>query len=367
MPLVADIADFMNQLAPLSLAAEWDNVGLLLGEAAAPVSGIMTCLTVTPETAAEAMEAKASLIISHHPILFRAAKRLTGATAEGRMLLGLARAGIAVYSPHTAFDNCAGGINDVLAQRLGLTNVVALRDGNAVGRCKIVVFVPEADLAKVMDALFAAGAGHIGQYSQCSFRLAGTGTFFGSDTTQPTAGQKGRREEVSEFRLEAICPNVLVDGAIQAMRRAHSYEEPAYDVYPLRSDRDVLGVGRVGNLTAPTTLSALAELTRARLAAAASQFVGDPVQRVERVAIACGAGGEFVGDAIAQKADALLTGEARFHDCLAAQAQGLGLILPGHYASERCGVEELARRLQSAFPDISVWASQREADPLRHL
>src|ERR1700681_160823 len=193
---VVTVTDFLGQFAPLSLAAEWDNVGLLLGDASAPVRSIMTCLTVTPEAAAEAIDASASLLVAHHPIFFRPHQRLTAETAEGRMLLALARAQVAVYSPHTAFDNCPGGINDILARRLNLTNIGPLRGRDGPRQCKLVVFVPDQDLAKVSDALFGAGAGHIGQYSQCGFSLAGTRTFFGSDATHPTIGATGRREAV---------------------------------------------------------------------------------------------------------------------------------------------------------------------------
>jgi dinuclear metal center YbgI/SA1388 family protein len=367
MTTVADITEFLNKFAPLTTAAEWDNVGLLLGDADAPVRGIMTCLTVTPETAAEAVATGVSLIVSHHPILFRPAKRWTGATAEGRMLLELARGGVAVYSPHTAFDNCAGGINDVLAGRLGLTQVAGLRGQGGPGQCKVVVFVPDQDLARVADALFAAGAGHIGHYSQCSFRLAGTGTFFGSDAAHPTVGQKGRREEVSEWRLEAICPDGALDRVLAAMRQAHSYEEPAYDVYPLRHEPARRGIGRVGVLSKATTLEGLARLAEARFLASSVQMVGAPTRPVQRVAIVCGAGGEFIVDAVAQHVDVLVTGEARFHDYLAAQAHGLALVLPGHYATERPGIEDLAECLQRQFPDIPIWASRQEADPLRRL
>ena len=153
------------------------------------------------------------------------------------MLLPLLRHGVAVYSPHTAFDNCPGGINDGLAKRLGLTDVKPLRKRDGRRECKLVVFVPDSDLAKVSDAVFAAGAGVIGQYEQCSYRLAGTGTFFGTDATNPTVGAKGRREEVSEWRLEVVVPEGKVDAVVAAMRTAHSYEEPAYDVYPLRPRR----------------------------------------------------------------------------------------------------------------------------------
>jgi dinuclear metal center YbgI/SA1388 family protein len=364
MLALAAVLDFLERFAPPGLAADWDNVGLLLGDRAAAVRRVMTCLTVTPESAAEAIEEGAQLIVTHHPILFRPVKRLTTATPEGSILLALIRAGVAVYSPHTAFDNTHGGINELLARRLGLVEVVPLRRQPGTSQCKVVVFVPDADLAGVSDALFAAGAGHIGRYSECSFRLAGTGTFFGSDATNPTVGHKGRREEVSEWRLEAVCPEDRVAPVIAAMRRAHSYEEPAFDVYPLRPMPGVLGEGRLGRLPQPAPLGELARGVKAALKANRVQTVGDPGRLVERLALVCGAGGEFLPDACRAKADALLSGEMRFHDYLAAQAQGLALVLPGHYATERFGVEELAARLEEEMPGLEVWASRREQDPV---
>jgi dinuclear metal center YbgI/SA1388 family protein len=365
MPVVADLVQALTHIAPLDLAAEWDNVGLLLGDSSSEVRRVMTCLTVTPESAAEAVEAGADVIVTHHPVLFRPVQRLTSNNAEGRMLLTLLRAGIAVYSPHTAFDNAIGGINDILARRLGLTQVDVLRPAQTTAQCKIVVFVPDADLGRVSDALFGAGAGRIGQYRECSFRLGGTGTFFGSDATNPTVGQKGRREEVQEWRLEAICPEPLVDQAMAAMRRAHSYEEPAYDVYPLRSVPARAGAGRVGVLAQSLALADFARKLRQDLPAPAMQIVGPADRSVQRVAIACGAAGEFILDAGRAQADVLLTGEVRFHDALAAEVQGLALALPGHYATERCGIEELAIRLKELFPGLDIWPSRRERDPVQ--
>jgi dinuclear metal center YbgI/SA1388 family protein len=363
MPTVASVIAFLEEFAPPSLAAEWDNVGLLLGNTLSSVRRIMTCLTVTPESADEAIKSKAQLIVTHHPILFRPVKRLTTQNAEGRMLWSLARAGVAVYSPHTAFDNTRGGINDAIARRLGLTDVAPLRRGAGQRQCKVVVFVPDKDLTRVSDALFAAGAGHIGEYSQCSFRLAGTGTFFGSDASNPTIGQKGRREDVSEWRLEVVCPESSVEGVIKAMRKAHSYEEPAFDVYPLRPATAPFGEGRIGRLHRPVSLSAFARTVKAALGAAAVQTVG-VAREIELVAIACGAAGEFLYDAARALADVFLTGEMRFHDYLAAQTQNIALVLPGHYATERFGVEELAVRLQQQWKDVEVWASRCERDPV---
>lgn len=363
LPL-ATILDHLDRLMPPRLAAHWDNVGLLLGDRNAGVARLMTCLTVTPESAAEAIERQANLIVSHHPILFKAVQKLTGDTAEGRMLLGLVRAGVAVYSPHTAFDNAAGGINELLAAKLGLRDVTPLRRGAGAKQVKLVVFVPESDLGKVQDAVFAAGAGRIGEYNECSYRLMGTGTFHGSDAANPTVGQKGRREEVSEWRLEVVCPEGRVAEIVAAMRRAHSYEEPAFDLYPLSPVPSGTGDGRVGALGDPTTLRDLAQRLKQALGCGPVQVVGDVGRKMQRVAIVCGAGGELMSEAVRARAEAFVTGEMRFHDYLSARAQGLGLVLPGHHATERVGVEDLATRLQRQWPEIEVWASVCETDPV---
>jgi dinuclear metal center YbgI/SA1388 family protein len=323
----------------------------------------MTCLTVTADVAEEAVADRADQIVSHHPVLFRGAKKLSSDTPEGRTLLPLLRAGVAVYSPHTGFDNCAGGINDILCRRLGIANPVPLRPREAARQVKLVVFVPDSDLARVSDAVFAAGAGVIGQYEQCSYRLAGKGTFFGTDSTNPTVGERGRREEVDEWRLEVVVPEAKLTGVVSAMRRAHSYEEPAFDLYPLKPGTSG-GEGRVGELAAPCTLGELASAAKAALAAVGMQVVGDAGKSVRRVAVACGAAGEFLKDAMRQKADVFVTGEMRFHDALTARDAGVGVLLPGHYATERPAVEELADCLRDAFPGLTCWASRRERDPL---
>ncbi|MGL6097388.1 MAG: Nif3-like dinuclear metal center hexameric protein [Fimbriiglobus sp.] len=364
MPSVADVAAFLARFAPSALAADWDNVGLLLGDAAAPAERVITCLTVTPPVVAEAVAARVQLIVSHHPVLFRGAKKLTSHTPDGRLLLPLLRAGIAVVSPHTAFDNCPGGINDGLAARLGLTEVRPLRPAkDGLRQCQLVTFLPHADLAKVSDVLFAAGAGVIGEYEQCSYRVAGTGTFFGTDATNPTVGTKGRRVDVSEWRLEVVVPEAKVPTVAAALRATHSYEEPPFFVYPLKPVPDG-GEGRVGELPAAVPLGELARTAKAVLGAAGVQLVGDPETPVRRVAVACGAAGEFLSDALAANADAFLTGEMRFHDCLTADAAGIGVLLPGHHATERPGVEDLAARLAAEFPAAEVWASRTERDPL---
>lgn len=365
MPTVADFAANLEKFAPCATAAEWDNVGLLLGDPVASVNRVMTCLTLTPDVSAEAVREGVNLLVSHHPVLFRGAKKLTATNPDGQAVLPLLRAGIAVYSPHTAFDNCTGGINDNLCRRLGVMNAVPLRPREAKRQCKLVVFVPDGDLQKVSNALFAAGAGVIGQYNECSFRLAGTGTFFGTDSTNPVVGQKGRREEAPEWRLEVVVPENLVSSAVAAMRHVHSYEEPAFDIYPLKPGTGG-GEGRLGELGQPTTLGELAKRAKKVLNAAAVQVVGELSRPVRTVALACGAAGEFLNDAIKRKADVFLTGEVRFHDALAARGANVALLLPGHYATERPAVEDLAEKLAADFPGVTAWASRDERDPLQN-
>jgi dinuclear metal center YbgI/SA1388 family protein len=366
MPTIAEIIAALEEFASPATAAEWDNVGLLLGDPAGATDRVMTCLTITPDVVAEAVRERASLIVSHHPILFRGAKRLTTGTADGKVVLPLARAGIAVYSPHTAFDNCSGGINDILCRRLGIANAQPLRPREATRQCKLVVYVPDSDLAKVSDSLFAAGAGRIGQYTECSFRLAGKGTFFATDATNPTVGKKGRREDVDEWRLEVVVPESIVAGAVAAMRKAHSYEEPAFDVYPLKANVGG-GEGRIGELSGRVTLGELVERVKKSLSAALAQVVGNLSQTVNRVAVACGAAGEYLVDSIRSNADVFLTGEMRFHDALTARDQGVSVILPGHYATERPGVEELAAKIATDWQGVTAWASRAERDPLAGL
>jgi dinuclear metal center YbgI/SA1388 family protein len=323
----------------------------------------MTCLTVTPTSAREAVERTAQLIVTHHPVLFRPVQRLTSDNPQGRMLLELIHGGVAVYSPHTAFDGTAGGINDMLAERIGLTGCRPLRPSTTSARVKLVAFVPQGDLEKVSRAMFDSGAGVIGEYRECSFRIAGRGTFFGSDASNPSVGQAGRREEVDEWRLEVVCPQSAVTRVVAAMRAAHSYEEPAYDIYPLASEPGRTGAGRCGELQNASSLEAFATRVRTALSGSLVQVVGPRDRLIQRVAVACGSGSEFLSDASAHGCDVLVTGEASFHRLLEAEATGMALVLAGHFATERFAVDVLAEKLSKEFPDLQIWASRSEQMP----
>ncbi len=366
MTTVADLLAWLEDFAPSRLAESWDNVGLLFGDPRAEITRVMTCLTVTPRSADEAIAAGVQAIVSHHPILFKPTKSLRADRPETAFLWKLARAGVAILSPHTAFDNTVGGINDGLAARIGLVDVEPLRPAPPSTRHKVVVFTPEADREGVLASAFAAGAGRIGAYEQCSFGATGSGTFLGLEGSNPTIGAVGRRELVSEWRLEFVCPADRLEAVLAAVRSSHSYEEPAIDVYPISSEiPSGPGSGRIGRLETLEPLGTFASRVARLLQAPATQFVGDPDRLVERVALCCGAGDDFLPDAQKLKADVLLTGEARFHRAIEADALGLGLIVAGHHATERPGVEDLAERIARRFPELTSWPSRAEIDPLR--
>lgn len=368
MHTVRDVCRHLQQLAPLSLAEDWDNVGLLLGDEATEVARALTCLTLTPDVADEAIQVGARLVVTHHPVLFKPVKKLNAATSEGRMLLKLMRHGVAVYSPHTAYDNAPTGINQQLAELLELKDIAPLRPrpASAPGElCKLITYVPEGQYEAVRRAMWDAGAGGIGSYRDCSFNVRGIGTFYGLDDSNPAVGQAGRLEQVEEMRVEVICPASRLSAAVAALREAHPYEVPAIDVLPLVAMPDGSGAGRWGTLPRPMTLRELNRLVAERLRQPNVQFVGEPSQRIESLGIACGAAAEFLRDAHRAGCQALLTGEARFHACLEARDLGMSLILPGHYATERPAMEELARRLVIQFPGLIATASDKERDPVR--
>lgn len=365
MSSVADVARWLEGFAPSRIAESWDNVGLLWGDPRTAVSRVMTCLTVTPESAQEAIDSKAELIVSHHPVLFKAVKRVRADLVETGFLWDLARAGVSIASPHTAFDNTRDGINDGLARRLGLTDVSPLRTSPGPSNFKVVVFSPRESRDAILASAFAAGAGRIGAYEECSYTSRGVGTFFGTAEANPAVGQAGRRESVREAKIELLCPGERLASVLEAIRASHPYEEPATDVYPLHPAPDDAGAGRLGRLADATSLGAFASLVASLLKTTTVQYVGSEDRRVERVAIICGAGDDFLPDAAKAGADVLLTGEARFHRALEAESRGIGLVVAGHHATERPGVEDLADRIGEAFPHLEVWASRREKDPLR--
>ena len=347
---IRDALSWLNRRIPMSIAANWDNTGLLLGDPESPLGGICTCLTLTAENVKFAIQNKVNFILTHHPILFKGAKSLVSSRPEGRMILDLVRAGISVFSPHTAWDNAPGGINEQLVSLLGGSVSRPIRPIPGPESVKVVVFAPVASREAIARAMFDAGAGRIGNYSGCSFRVSGTGTFFGEEGAAPVVGQKGQMEEVSEERLEVICSKKDLCQVIFAMRSSHPYEEPAFDIVPLVGDPGrIAGEGRIGCLPGAVPLGELAEKLGKGVGAGGVFLVGDPARLAQTVGVACGAAGEFLADSIKLGADLFVTGELRYHDALEAQSAGTGVIVLGHHHSEQFAMLGLGRELASAM------------------
>ena len=360
-----DVVSRLEHLAPPELAESWDNTGLLLGDLESPVQRVLTCLTITPDVVDEALREHSDLIVSHHPILFRPVQKLTMQTADGRVLWPLVRAGIAVYSPHTCWDNAPLGINQQLAELLDLQDVESLRPQKSPTQYKLITSVPTTDLERVQRVLWSAGCGVIGDYEQCSFYSPGSGTFRGNLHSDPTIGSPGQLEHVAELKLEVVCPASRLATAVAELRTAHSYEEPAIDVIPLESLPGPHGSGRKGRLLSPLTLRELVELVQQRLDCPGLQFVGDPQTSIQSVGVACGAAAEYWKDARQAGCQVLLTGEARFHAALEVRDAGFAMIVAGHDATERFAMHRLASLLMQHCPGVTAAASASERDPLQ--
>ncbi len=360
--VVADLAGAMEDVAPPRWAADWDNVGLLVGDPGAPLSRVLLTIDCTREVVAEASRRLCEAVVSYHPPIFGARKRFVAPSAA----FDAARSGIAVYSPHTALDAAPGGTNDVLADRLGVGERSPLRparEGHAPGNIKLVTFVPAANVAAVSEALFGAGAGRIGKYTSCSFRAPGTGTFLGGDGTNPVVGKAGTLEEAPELRLETVVSPVHLPAVVRALRASHPYEEPAFDLVPLVPEPAGVGFGRVGAV-AETTVGVLAERLKTELGCPRLLSVGPLERKVRRVALCVGSGGDLLADAIASGADLYVTGELRHHDALHAASSGIAVLCTLHSTSERPALETLAKALSKRLPGVEVLRSEADREPL---
>lgn len=361
------LVDVLDEFAPTEFAEPWDNVGLLVGDPQQEVSGVMLTIDYTPEVACESAGASCNVIVAYHPPIFEAIKRVTSAGPTW-LIFDAIRRGVAIYSPHTALDAAPGGTNDMLADVLELGDRQALRMAQSrATQYKLVTFVPPEAMEKVSRALFDAGAGWIGNYSSCSFRTAGTGTFFGQEGTSPAVGQPGKLEEVAEIRLETVVPITKVDTVIRAVRQSHPYEEPAFDLNQLAAPPEGIGMGRIGQLPESVTADMLANRVKRELEIDHLLIAGDPQRLVRRAAVCAGACGNLLDDAIAQKVDLYLTGEMRHHDALKAIGAGLTVICTLHSNSERAVLKRLAQNLRDRLAGLVVHVSRKDRDPFAVL
>ncbi len=368
---VRQVIEAIESIAPPQHAAEWDNVGLLIGTPGADASPLLLTIDLTEAVLQEAVDAAARMVIAYHPPIFEPLLRLTDATAPQRVALSAARHGIAVYSPHTALDAAPGGINDWLAQGVGPGDVRALRPAATLPRteqCKLVTFCPPEAVDRLRQALAAAGAGRIGGYEQCSFEIPGTGTFFGGPTTSPRAGARGKLERVAEIRLEMVCPREALALAVTTVREFHPYEEPPIEIHPLEP-RPLRGTGegRRVVLDANADLPQLVERLKKHLGVQQLRVADAPgaPRRYGVIGLCAGSGGALAPEAAAQGCEAYLTGEMRHHDVLAAQAAGCTVLLAGHTNTERGYLPVLRQRLLGLLACAHITISRTDADPLR--
>ena len=338
---IQDLVGLIHSLFPPSLAEEWDNCGLQVGDPAASVTRVLVALDPNEAALAQTVASGAQLLLTHHPLLLRPLRSVTPGDEAGRVVLAAARQQVAILCAHTNLDRAAGGLNDWLAARLGIAGCQPLAAGDA-DLLKLVVFVPEGHEAAVAEALFAAGAGHIGGYDRCSFRSAGTGTFRPGPGSNPYLGCIGETEQTAELRLETILPRALVNKTLDKLRRVHPYEEVAFDLIPLANRRPDIGLGRIGRLAEPCSLENFAARVKSALDCKALRLAGGEPKSVAKVAVCGGSGASLIGEAARQGADVLVTGDVKYHEARLAESLGLALVDAGHFATERIVVPELA-------------------------
>ena len=364
---VKNIAAVVEDIFPLELAQDWDNVGLLIGDADKTVKNVLLTIDTTSDVVTEAKRLKTDLIVSYHPVIWDGLKHVT-ASGPTSVVYELVRSGIAVFSVHTALDAGVGGVNDGLAQIVGIQDAEPIGDyvADPVGdNYKLVVFVPRKSLGKVSNAVFAAGAGAIGNYSHCGFGAEGTGTFLPLKGARPTIGKKGTLEEVSEVRFETIVPAEKIDNVVVAMKKAHPYETPAFDVFKLHNAGPKYGLGRIGELAQPLRVAEIIARIKKATGAGAVGLVGDEKRLVRRAAVCAGSCGQIVNSVVAAEADLYLTGELKHHQALAAQEAGLTCICLSHTVSERFILKKFAVQLRRRLKAIEIRISRKDADPFK--
>lgn len=373
----AELVALMEQLAPPELAEDWDNTGLIVGDPDDDLTGpVMLTIDLTMPVVAEAIEHSCGAIVAYHPPIFRPIRTLTPDAPKGRVLLSALGAGIALYSPHTALDATTGGVADWLLDGcMSDDGVEGVQDDrlalNPFGRVdqgathKLITFAPREHAEAIRDALARAGAGVIGNYTHCAFFTEGRGSFLPGPGASPAVGEPGTLESVQEVRIEMVLGLRSLPAAIAALRAAHPYEEPAFDVQALAAPPDASrGPGRCATLPREIDPASLAQRVKRRLNVPKVTLasVGRPIRRV---GVCPGSGASLIDAAIAHNCDAFVTGEMSHHETLAANDAGLSIILAGHTETERGYLPVLASRMQKLAPALEVVISRADASPFQ--
>jgi len=362
---IAEIIAFLETIAHPSLQEDYDNAGLITGDAGWDCSGAIISLDATEEVIQETIDKKYNLIIAHHPIVFRGLKKINGKNYVEKTIIKAIKNDIAIYAIHTNLDNVQQGVNGMIAEKLGLINCRVLLP-KAEQLKKLHVFVPVQHAAAVRNAIFETGAGHIGNYSECSFNTTGTGTFKAGEGANPFVGEKGKQQQEEEIKIETIFPVWLQAKLVAAVKAAHPYEEPAFDILALSNMHEHIGSGIVGDI--PAAMEEQAFLAHLK------KVFGVPVVRhtplrgkpVKRVAVCGGAGSFLISNAIGAGADFYVTADVKYHEFFDANGK-LVIADVGHYESEQFTVALLAGFLQEKFPTFAALKTGVKTNPVNYF
>jgi dinuclear metal center YbgI/SA1388 family protein len=362
---IKDITDHLESIAPLAYQESYDNAGLITGDKNDEAKGALICLDSTEEVIDEAIEKGCNLVIAHHPIVFSGLKKINGKNYVERVIIKAIRNNIAIYASHTNLDNVHNGVNAKIAAKLGLKNTKVLSPKSRLLK-RLIVFCPVEKAEQVRQALFKAGAGTIGEYDECSFNTEGTGTFRGSENTDPYIGKPGVREEAREIKIETIYPAPLEGKVIREMIKAHPYEEVAYDIIPLDNRFDRLGSGMIGELEQEQDEMEFLKHVKSALRSRCVRYTRLLGRKVNRVAVCGGAGSFLLNDAIGAGADVFITADYKYHQFFDAENK-LVIADVGHYESEQFTTELFYEVINKKFPTFAVHLSEINTNPINYL
>lgn len=362
---IQEVIELFENTAPAMLQENYDNAGLLTGNAGWECSGILVTLDATEKVVKEAIEKKCNLVVAHHPIIFSGLKKITGKNYVERTVIHAIKNDIAIYAIHTNLDNVIAGVNGKMADLLGLKNRNILLSKKGLIK-KLVVFVPEAHVEKLSSAIFAAGGGHIGNYSECSFNTPGNGTFNAGRGTHPYIGQQGQMHIEKEIRVEIVFQAWLESKILKAVKEAHPYEEVAYDIFEMENQLPSVGSGLTGELENPLTESEFMELLKKTFQLQAVRHTGFRGKEVSKVALCGGAGSFLIKEAVASNADFFISSDIKYHEFFDAENR-LVIADIGHYESEQYTISLLFDILKEKYPTFAVLKTEINTNPVQYF
>ena len=365
MLTVADITRAIEEFAPLQLQESYDNAGLITGSHSQTVTKALLTLDCTEDVVDEAIKKGCELIVAHHPIVFSGLKKITGSGYVERTIIKAIKKDIAIYACHTNIDNVREGVNQIICEKIGLSQPVVLRPMRGQ-LFKLHTYIPTEHANKLRDTLFNYGAGNIGKYSECSFNILGRGTFRGNYDSDPVIGEKGIRETVDETKIEVIFPGWKKADVLRALKQGHIYEEVAYEIYPLENIYQETGAGLVGELEKPLAEKDFLQHLKDSMNLVNIRHTPFTKKNIKTVAVCGGAGIAFLKDAIAKKADAYVTADVKYHRFFDADGRIL-LCDIGHFESERFTIELFHRILKRNFPTFASLFSKVNTNPVNHF